>query len=82
MYFDWQRAGQGLKEQISKEKEVGGCNECSEEAGLAKELNSFWEVMGNELVKKGNSKDIPGDPVAKTPSSQCRRAGFDPWSEN
>ena len=26
--------------------------------------------------------NFPGDPVAKTPCSQCRGHGFDPWSEN
>ena len=25
-------------------------------------------------------RDIRGGPVAKTPSSQCRVPGFDPWS--
>ena len=25
---------------------------------------------------------FPGGPVAKTPSSQCRGPGFDPWSGN
>jgi len=27
-------------------------------------------------------RDIPGGPVAKTPSSQHRGLGFDPWSGN
>ena len=26
--------------------------------------------------------DFPGGPVAKTPSSQCRGPGFNPWSGN
>ena len=26
--------------------------------------------------------NFPGDPVAKTPCSQCRGHGFDSWSEN
>ena len=26
--------------------------------------------------------DIPGGPVAKTPHSQCRGPGFEPWLEN
>ena len=26
--------------------------------------------------------DFPGDPVGKTPSSQCSGPGFDPWSGN
>ena len=33
--------------------------------------------------KKGNGKggDFPGSPLAKTPSSQCKGPGFNPWSE-
>ena len=27
-------------------------------------------------------RDVPGGPVAKTPSSQCRGPMFDPWSGN
>ena len=30
---------------------------------------------------KNTCQDFPGGPVAKTPSSQCRGPGFDPWSE-
>ena len=26
--------------------------------------------------------DFPGGPVARTPSSQCRGPGFNPWSGN
>ena len=29
-----------------------------------------------------NLKDFPGGPVVKTPCSQCRGPGFDPWSGN
>ena len=29
---------------------------------------------------KNNLGDFPGGPVARTPHSQCRRPGFDPWS--
>ena len=28
------------------------------------------------------ARDFPGGPVAKTPHSQCRGRGFDPWSGN
>ena len=28
------------------------------------------------------SRDFPGGPVVKTPHSQCRGPGFDPWSGN
>ena len=32
-------------------------------------------------IKEGE-RDFPGGPVAKTPHSQCRGPGFDPWSGN
>ena len=32
--------------------------------------------------KKMKMRDFAGGPVAKTPSSQCRGPGFDPWSGN
>ena len=28
------------------------------------------------------SQNFPSSPVAKTPDSQCRGPGFDPWSGN
>ena len=31
---------------------------------------------------KGRLRDFPGGPGVKTPSSQCREPGFDPWSGN
>ena len=31
---------------------------------------------------EGLAKDFPGGSVAKTPHSQCRRRGFNPWSGN
>ena len=35
------------------------------------------------LILKSNYRDFPGSPmVAKTPRSQCREPGFDPWSGN
>ena len=32
--------------------------------------------------KKLKERDLFAGPVAKTPCSQCRGPGFDPWSEN
>ena len=32
--------------------------------------------------KDTHSRDFPGGPVAKTPHSQCREPGFEPWSGN
>ena len=35
-----------------------------------------------EVDRKGRAWDFPGGPVVKTPHSQCRGLGFDPWSGN
>ena len=32
--------------------------------------------------KRLRTWDFPGGPMAKTPHSQCRGPGFDPWSGN
>jgi len=32
--------------------------------------------------EKHFARDFPGGPVAKTPCSQCRRPGFNPYSGN
>ena len=34
------------------------------------------------LIKIRESGNIPGGPVAEAPCSQCRGAGFNPWSGN
>ena len=34
------------------------------------------------LFKESLLRDFPSGPAAKTPSSQCRGLGFDPWSGN
>ena len=44
---------------------------------IQKNLKSLFVSSENVM-----SKRIPGGPVAKTVSSQCRRPGFDPWSGN
>ena len=47
-------------------------------------LREIWKDLKSVFVNSENvmSKRIPGVPVAKTLSSQCRRPGFDPWSGN
>ena len=51
-------------------------------------LNEYcWQVTcdgegSREMSQKANHRDFPGGPVAKTPRSQCRGPGFDPWSGN
>ena len=39
------------------------------------------EYCMHEADLFNNTKDFPGGPVAKSPGSQCRGPGFDPWSE-
>ena len=38
--------------------------------------------LSNFVLKMYIYRDSPGDPVDKTPSSQCRGLGFGPWSGN
>ena len=38
------------------------------------------EFRGNKHI--GPHRDFPGGPVAKTPCSQSKGPGFDPWSGN
>ena len=39
-------------------------------------------TMEYYLALKRNERDFPGVPVVKTPRSQCRGPGLDPWSGN
>ena len=43
---------------------------------------SGWLRLGSSLPGKPVLQDLPGGTVAKTPHSQCRGSGFDPWSGN
>ena len=38
-----------------------------------------WIVI---VSKKGKRRNFPRGPVAKTPHSQCRGPGFNPWPGN
>jgi len=38
--------------------------------------------LGNIRRQEKPMRDFPGGPVAKTPNSQRRGLGFDPWSGN
>ena len=48
----------------------------------------MWGILGSLLPPSVSSsakhglQDFPGGPVAKTPSSECRGPGLDPWSGN
>ena len=39
-------------------------------------------MVGHLLLKGRDWGDFPGGPVAKTPCSQYRGPGFNPWSGN
>ena len=46
-----------------------------------------WLILfrGTDPLKieiKEDLSDFPGGPVVKTPHSQCKGPGFDPWSGN
>ena len=46
-----------------------------------KESYSDWTEL-NMMHYLNYKSDFPGGPVSKTPCSQCRGLGFDPWSGN
>ena len=41
-----------------------------------------FSLEEENLRAASEEKDFSGGPVAKTPHSQCRRPGFNPWSGN
>ena len=49
---------------------------------LFQKTHSLHTPPKKNLTKIQKSGDFPGRPVAKTPNSQCREPGFDPWSGN
>ena len=44
------------------------------------QINSEGAPTG--IIEYVKRRDFPGGPVVKTPGSQCRRPGFNPWSGN
>ena len=40
------------------------------------------EESTHSIVKSQEERDFPGGAVDKTPHSQCRGPGFNPWSGN
>ena len=40
------------------------------------------EISDKGFVSRMNNGDFPGGAVGRTPHSQCRGSGFDPWSGN
>ena len=50
---------------------------------MRKNVNILELAMSDEVsMFKRNEGDFPGGTVDKTPCSQCRGPGFDPWSRN
>ena len=42
----------------------------------------IMKINSPQSVKNCSLGNFPGGPMAKTPHSQCRGPGFDPWSGN
>ena len=55
---------------------------CEDEARHLDDLGRSSQEGVYKKKKEGISRDFPGGPMAKTPRSQGRRPGFDPWSGN
>ena len=52
---------------------------------MGKETHTHTHKIGGIRKRRHENKadgDFPGSPVAKTPCSQCRGPGFDPWPGN
>ena len=46
-------------------------------------MSSLVFSLEEEILRAASEeKDFPGGPGAKTPHSQCRAPGFNPWSGN
>ena len=41
-----------------------------------------WKRQDTRVIKTGDFRDFPGDPVVETPSFQCKGQGFNSWSQN
>ena len=48
---------------------------------LNPDMNCVAKVLLNS-ISRYRRRDFPGGPVARTPYSQCRGSGFNPWSGN
>ena len=49
---------------------------------LVRSVEATEKGSGVVLSSVSSFRDFPGGPMAKTPRSQCRGLGFDPWSGN
>ena len=60
----------------------------SDEGGYSERLDLTYNGLGRTMKERvwvhisNLYWDFPGGPVAKTPHSQCRGPGFNPWPGN
>ena len=45
-------------------------------------IDSSIQTLNYRVLFKTHIREFPGSPAAKTPHSECRRLGLDPWSGN
>jgi len=55
---------------------VPGANENEQKNSCQGAFSVIGDIDDLNVVRR----DFPGGPVVKTPHSQCRGHGFDPWS--
>ena len=73
------RKGGGRKKGETME---GRKKERREEGKKAEIYTETWGGQDKATIKLSDLGDFPGGPVGKTPCSQCRGHGFDPWLGN
>ena len=70
------------REEASQRREETGGVELPRDPTGGRPHQKPGERHGPLLPQRLQKGDFPGGPVAKTPRSQCRGPGFDPWSGN
>ena len=79
-----------MKENESRDREMEICDDTASRNLGGGNMDVDWNILPKFLkllnkmlrLKKKKPRDYPDGPVAKTPCSQSREPGFDPWSGN